>query len=333
MPDEVLRELILELTEPDRLEIIREAGISDDRPSLLRGDAETGEVEEADSWVAQNGAKILPHLLRRIDPSDNEMVQLVQSGMVSFERSLLEPREFVVRFNHPAMRGAVDGGLPLSEVAATSLAMTELITSLLAANRSFGADALMPTVRIASGSVDFFTNGTGLIASGLGLLATCGIGVISAPVTARTAVLTGAIDLALNWQKRSSERARSDGDRAKAFAERGRADADRARADDKKIEVETIGHELDNEIKRIQLGNLPAPGEAHRMEKPDAPPASFFVPFPLIERSSRENGLAPAHGVHLINRGLPSLFGILRVMPGLLITVENKPVVAQVEAN
>ena len=40
MPSEVLRELILELTEPDRLEIIREAGIADDRPSLLRGDAE-----------------------------------------------------------------------------------------------------------------------------------------------------------------------------------------------------------------------------------------------------------------------------------------------------
>ena len=42
MPSEVLRELILELTEPDRLEIIREAGIPDDRPSLLRGDADEG---------------------------------------------------------------------------------------------------------------------------------------------------------------------------------------------------------------------------------------------------------------------------------------------------
>jgi hypothetical protein len=70
-----------ELTEPDRLEIIREAEVPDDRPSLLRGDAEDGPVEEADSWVTQNGAKILPHLLRRMDPSDSEMVQLVQSGM------------------------------------------------------------------------------------------------------------------------------------------------------------------------------------------------------------------------------------------------------------
>jgi hypothetical protein len=54
------------------------------------------------------------------------------------------------------MRGAIDGRLPLPEVAATSLALTELITSLLAANRSFGADAVMPTVRVAAGSVDFF---------------------------------------------------------------------------------------------------------------------------------------------------------------------------------
>ena len=83
------------------------------------------------------------------------------------------------------------------------------------------------------------------------------------------------------------------------------------------------GQELENEIKRVRLGNLPAQAEAHRVEKPETHPASFFVPFALIERSSQENGLAAAHGVHLINRGLPSLFGILRVMPGLLITVEN----------
>jgi len=323
MPSEVLRELILELTEPDRLEIIREAGIRDDRPSFLRGDGEEGLLEEADSWVTQNGAKILPRLLRRIDPSDDDMVQLVQSGMLPFDRSLLEPREFLVRFNHPAMRGALDGGLPLSEVAATALALTELITSLLAANRSFGADAVMPTVRVGAGSVDFLATGPGLVGGGLGLLATCGVGVISAPVIAGTAVLTGAIDLTLNWQKRSSEKGRSDAERAKADAERGRADAERARADAKKIEAETIGQELENEIKRSLLGNLPTQAEAHRAKKPETPPASFFVPFALIERSSQENGLAAAHGVHLINRGLPSLFGILRVMPGLLITVEN----------
>jgi hypothetical protein len=322
MPSEVLRELILELTEPDRLDIVREAGIPDDRPSLLRGEAEQGPVEEADSWVTENGAKMLPYLLRRIDPSDDEMVQLVQSGMLPLDRTLLEPREFLVRFSHPAMRGALDGGLPLSEVAATSLALTELVTSLWAANRSFGADAVMPTVRVAAGSVDFLATGPGLIGGGLGLLATCGAGVISAPVTAGTAV-TGAIELTLNWQKRSSEKRRSDSERAKAAAERGRADAERASADAKKIEAETIGQELENEMKRIRLGNLPAQTEGHRAVKPETPPASFFVPFALIERSSQENGFAAGHGVHLINRALPSLFGILRVMPGLLITVEN----------
>src|ERR1700724_428080 len=175
--------------------------MSDDRPSLLRGVEEEGPLEEADSWVTQNGAKILPHLLRRTDPSDDEMLQLVQSGMLPFDRGLLEPREFLVRFHHPAMRTALDRGLPLSEVASTSLALTELITSLLAANRSFGADAVMPTVRIAAGSVDFLATGPGLVVGGVSLLATCGVGVISAPVTGGTAVLTSAIDLTLNWQK------------------------------------------------------------------------------------------------------------------------------------
>ena len=323
MPSEVLRELIIRLSEQDRLEIIREAEIGDDRPALLRGGTEEGLAEEADSWVTQNGAKILPHLLRRIDPSDNEMVEIVQSGMLPFDRSILEPREFLVRFNHPAMRGAVDGGLPLSEVAATSLALTELITSILAANRSFGADAAMPTVRIAAGSVNFLATGSGLVVGGLSLLTACGVGVLSAPVIAGTAALTAAIDSALNWQKRSSEKGRSDAEREKVDADRGRAGAERARVDAKKIEAETIGQELDNEISRVRLGNLPDQSQTHRVEKPETHPASFYVPFALIERSSQENGLATAHGVHLVNRGLPSLFGILRVMPGLLITVEN----------
>jgi hypothetical protein len=130
---------------------------------------------------------IKPHVLRRIDPSDDEMLQLVQSGMLPFDRSLLKAREFLVRFNHPAMRAAVDGGLQPSEVAATSLALTELITALLAANRSFGGDAVMPTVRVAAGSVDFLATGPGLIVGGLSLLATCGVSVISAPVIAGTA--------------------------------------------------------------------------------------------------------------------------------------------------
>lgn len=324
MSSEVLRELILELTEPDRLEIIREAAIRDDRPSLLRGGEQQGAVDEADSWAIQNGARILPHLLRRIDPSDREMVQLVQSGMLPFHHGLLAPSKFLVRFNHPAMRGGPDGELPLSEVAATSLALTELVTSLLAANRSFGADAVMPTVRIAAGSVDFFATGPGLIPSGLRLLATCGIGVISAPVIAGTEALTSAIYQTLNWQKRSSEKGRIDANRAKADRERRRTDADRGTADAKKIEVETTGHELDNEMKRVQLGSLPDQAQAHQKERPETLPASFFVPMPLIARSSLENGLATAHGVHLINRGLPSLFGILRVMPGLVITVENR---------
>ncbi len=101
--------------------------------------------------------------------------------------------------------------------------------------------------------------------------------------------------------------------------------AERASADAKKDRRsrDNRSQELENEMKRIRLGNLPGQAEGHRAVKPEAPPASFFVPFALIERSSQENGFAVGHGVHLIDRALPSLFGILRVMPGLLITVQN----------
>jgi len=322
MPSEVLRELILELNELDRLEILRDAGMDDDRPELLRGEADEGPLEEADSWVTQNGARILPFLLRKIDPLDDQMAQLMRDEMLPFHPGLLEPREFLVRFNHPAMRSAPDGGLPLPQVAAASLALTELITSLLAANRAFGAAAVMPMVRVAAGSVDFFTTGPNVILGGLGVLAACGVDMISAPVTPASVVLMSAMNLALNWQKRTSEKGRIDAARVNDGLERARTDAERASADDKKIAVETMGLELENEIRRVRLGNTSAQAEAHPADESATPPASFFVPLALIERSSQENGLAAAHGVHLINRGLPSLIAILRVMPGLVITVE-----------
>lgn len=44
-------------------------------------------------------------------------------------------------------------------------------------------------------------------------------------------------------------------------------------------EAETIGQELENEMKRIRLGNLPVQAEAHRTEKSETRKASFFVPF------------------------------------------------------
>jgi hypothetical protein len=280
-------------------------------------------VEEADSWVTQNGAKILPHLLRRIDPSDNEMVQLVQSGMLPFDRGLLEPREFIVRLATRPCAAPSTVGCHYRKLAATSLALTELITSLLAANRSFGADAIMPIGTGCRRLGGLFRNGHRFDLLWVGFTRRVRNRCNFCSRHSRDGGPHGRDRLTLNWQKRSSENGRSAGERAKAVAERGRADADRARADDRKIEVDTIGQELDNEIKRLQLGNLPAQAEAHRAEKPATPPASFFVPSALIVRSSQDNGLAPAHGVHLVNRGLPSLLAILRVMPGLLITVEN----------
>ena len=156
------------------------------------------------------------------------------------------------------MRGALDGGLPLSEVAATSLGADR--THYIAFD---GKSVLWRGCRDADCTGyrrklgGLFHNEFWFIPGGLGLLATCGVGVVSAPAIAGTAVLMGAIDLTLNWQKRSSEKGRSD-------AERAKVDADRARADDKKIEAETIGQELENEIKRLRLGNLPAQAEAHR---------------------------------------------------------------------
>ena len=305
MPSEVLRELIIKLSEPDRLEIIREAGINDERPALLRGAAEDGPVEEGRLWVAQNGARILPHLLRRIDPSDDEMVELVQSGMVPFDHTLLEPREFLVRFTHPAMRtsvSTVDCHSPA--VAATSLALTELITSQQKANRSFGADA-------------------GVVTHGAGCC--CRLGGLSRDRrgfdrqwVGATRCLRGRRDFCSSrcgnrrpdWCDRSDvELAETKFRKGKKPMSRGQQQKPRAeepmpggqRADAKKIEAETIGQELENEIKRVRLGNLPNQAEAHREEKNEAPPASFFVPFALIERSSQENGLAPSHGVHLIN--------------------------------
>jgi len=88
MSSEVLRELILELTEPDRLEIIREAEVSDDRPSLLRGDAEDAGgafkvVEQIRSLLDSKDIRvsILGHIQRGGRPTVSDRVLASRLGL------------------------------------------------------------------------------------------------------------------------------------------------------------------------------------------------------------------------------------------------------------
>ncbi len=202
MATELVQDLMLRISEVDRREIISEAKIRDERPPLLRG--EGGLYRPAEVWLKKNARTLLPNLLRRIDPTDDEIASLVQEHLLQmFEQALIQ-RDVTVRFSHREMKHD-DDQLPLSEVAATSLALTELVVSLLAANRAFGVEPEMPSIQVSAGSEKFSFTGPGSLGAGLGVILACSAGVISAPIVGPVVggalVVVGAVDVVLNWRK------------------------------------------------------------------------------------------------------------------------------------
>lgn len=150
----VLVNLLARISELDRMEIIADAGISDDRPPLLRG--RDGSFDDAQSWAEQRHEAILPYLLRKIDPSDDEIVELVENKYISIGDVPFRHDSFVIKFLHPeGVESSVEEGLPLSNIAASSMALVELFAAINAANRPFGVPMEMPTAVVSRGSDQF----------------------------------------------------------------------------------------------------------------------------------------------------------------------------------
>ena len=297
----VLVNLLARISELDRMEIIADAGISDDRPPLLRG--RDGSFDDAQSWAEQRHEAILPYLLRKIDPSDDEIVELVENKYISIGDVPFRHDSFVIKFLHPeGVESSVEEGLPLSNIAASSMALVELFAAINAANRPFGVPMEMPTAVVSRGSDQFSLIGPGAMGFGVCMLVACSGGILAVPLAvavpaASLFITVGAIETALNWRNLLATR------------EKTKQETLILRQQERKTTLEADKIEL--EIQQLKAGG-------------NVLPAATNVPMSVIGEQSARFGFSKSYVAHLLNRALPTLITMQRSLFNRTIEVETQ---------
>ncbi|UFW51226.1 MULTISPECIES: hypothetical protein [Bradyrhizobium] len=304
MADETtLYRLFSQLPELEKQELMRAAGVSDTRPSVLKKDG-YGSVPEGEAWVQNNRSNLAPLILRWIDPSDDDVAALVNQGDLKVGHAVSEgvATAFKVRFSSPSPTD--ENGIPLGELAADAVALSQLMIVLMAANRPFGVSTVMPHAQVSAGSVSFALAGPGLLGFGLMVVAACGAGIISAPVLlpvyAGGGILAaaGAIETVLNWRRTVAETKKVGQETQKIEKERSLLD------------LESLKREL--EIQKLRL-------EVRAAE----PPASSLVPLDQVKHAAHEANVPLGYALHILNRTLPTFFVLQGRMPERAITIEG----------
>ncbi|WP_439397231.1 hypothetical protein ACRQ5Q_09060 [Bradyrhizobium sp. PMVTL-01] len=303
MADETaLYRMFSQLSELEKQELMRAAGVSDTRPLILKDGY--GSVPEGQEWVKNNRSNLAPLILRWMDPSDDDVAALVNQGDLKSGHTISEgvATTLNVRFSSPLPNN--ENGIPLGELAADAVALSQLMIVLMAANRPFGVSTAMPHVRVSAGSVSFALAGPGLLGFGLMVLATCGAGIISAPLLlplyAGGGILAaaGAIETALNWRRTVAETKKVGRETEKIEKERSLLD------------LESLKREL--EIQKLRL-------EVRAAE----PPASSLVPLDQVNRAAQETNVPLGYALHILNRTLPTFCVLQGRMPGRTMTIEG----------
>ena len=301
---ETLMRLLLDLPEPFRLALLREAGIYDDRPDLLRRGG--GLIREAQEWVAKWRPQLGRLVLRYVDPTDEAIAGLVADGDLPPPLEM-RPLRLVIRFGRSDGSAPPDSGLenavPLSDLAIYSALLVDLHAALAGANRACGLETPTASVGIASGSVQV-TVGGGLLATGLGLILSCSAGLIAAPMVGpligATLAVVGAVETIFGLRK-------TDAETRKLYAESSKFEAERRLVD------------LEIEQKHIELEQLRLKHELRG--HPDAMPslvlpASSQVPLPDVTHTALNIGVSETYATHVLNRALPALQALKGAVQG-----------------
>jgi hypothetical protein len=291
MSSEALRSIFVsELDELDRIELLRDCGINDDRPiTLRRGNKDA----KADEWIDRNAQKLIRYIFRYIDPPDDTVAELSEAKLIQISEQLLLQRTFKINFELPKKQTPTgiargSGSVALNEIAGTGLALTELVIAIAAANRPFGIEPAMPSATVRSGSIVFDLSGGALAAVGLALVVACASGIVALPIALPVAVagsaatILGLTSSVLDWRIQLGE------ERNLGLA------ADKTKLEIRKGQLELEKTEIELKLTRAQL----APAR-------HAPPSSL-VPKDEVLRIANQYGLSLPHAHHLLNRALPT---------------------------
>jgi hypothetical protein len=303
-----LANLFGQLGELERQELLRAANIPDQRPDLMIYGY--GHLSDDENWLENNRSKIAPLILRWVDPPDDEVAAFVrEQGLTAVPPDRPKgPDSLRVRFITPS--GERKGGVPLNELAAEAAALSQMMISLLAANRPFGEPGEMPRVSVRPGSVDFNLAGPGLLGFGLMVIAACSAGVITAPfvlpiIAAGTVMTTaGTIESVLNWRKSVAETKKIEEERYKVSKESSMLDLEREK---RGLEIEKLRLELQETRQR------------------QSPPASSLVPLDKVRQAAEQANVELSYAHHVLNRALPVYVFLQSKMPGIQVVVDEHP--------
>jgi len=293
------------LDESERLQILKEAGIFDDRPNILKGRG--GSYADLYNRMDQHRSSITPILLRTRNLSDKQIAHLVADGDVRIAQN---SNRGAVKVSFSLLQTQSTkplGGskVLLTDLAAASAAMTEMFVVLGHATNSLGAEiASPPEVQVKSGSVEIAVGG-GLFGSGIGLIVASAAGLVAAPIIGPAAgvVLAGAgiIELALGWKQKIAE------------TEKTREETRILRIDHDEIVVSQSRRvrELDIRLKEIELEKAKLQVGAEEKETSSFA-ASGLVKREVVIAEAERRGLTESAANHILNRGLPTYTALRR---------------------
>lgn len=300
MAREALFNLFYEyLHESDKIDILREAQIYDDRPSILRD--EGGKYDDGHSWLNRHRKSLMGPVLRRFDLPNSILYQLHQEGDFNIGEFFRE-EDFILRLYGSHDNNVERHGRPLiTEIAVASSIITAIYFDYVVSVDFLGISVPIPQVSIKSGSVNVAMSGS-LFTVGLGLLIACNEGLLNAPVAGELAgsalAAAGMIELVLGWRHKAADTARIRMDTLKSQRE---------------YEIKDIEIKLKQlELQKAQL-EIQTLDKIHRHGLSSSP-TSGFIPREFILGYTTEFGLTEAFANHIINRVLPKFLGLRHML-------------------
>jgi hypothetical protein len=290
-----------------QLQVLREARILDDRPRVLHDEWQSASYEALAAWIPRHRRAITRGLLRLRDLLNSDVSALIADGDFDATVSRLSPVSVIVHCARTAHEIAerLEGGLPITDLAAASAMMAEMSFVLTAA--SFPLDPTVgeriPRVVVRPGSIQFSVGG-GLVASGLGLIVACSAGLVAAPVVGPvvggTLASIGLIDLVVDWRKKLAETAKAKEESNKLKIENDKT----AIAQTRRLQV--------LEIRKKELELQEAIAKQERENESDSVAFSGNIPRAIVIRQSELWGISEEHANHLLNRAMPTFLELKR---------------------
>lgn len=314
------------LSETQWLELLKQAGLEDNRPERLLDTywlhhSELYFLKQSDKefakeydWIKSYFDKLLPALFRVTDPPNFDVAILAQQDTFSLQ----EPQFSSLAYLQWPMSQRIERpdnikGPLLTELCAASSLMCELFVAFAAAYKPLGVEIEPPNVAVVGGSVQFTVSG-GMFATGLGLIAACSAGLVSAPIVGPTVGIglatVGAIDLAIGWKQKIAETNKVDFERWEVY-ERTKG----LGKDNRMKELEYKQKEIELEKAQLELMNS-------RVNDSTAP-SSALVSRELVTSEAESHGISEAQANHTLNRTLPT-YTTLRQKTETQITITTK---------